>query len=151
MTIEVSLIKKWEGLRTIAYICPAGVPTIGYGTTKYPNGVKVKLGDKCTIPQAEEYLQHDVSKVVKDILSNTKVALTSNQLSALCSFVYNLGIGSYKSSTLLKKLNKGNYIDAAQEFLKWNKAKDPKSGKLKALEGLTNRRIEERALFLTKE
>ncbi|MBD2465104.1 lysozyme [Oscillatoria sp. FACHB-1407] len=135
----LDLIKQFEGLKLEAYICPAGVPTIGYGTT-----AGVKMGDRITAEQAEVLLRKDVEKFERAVVNAVKVPLTENQFSALVSFTYNLGAGALQKSTLLKLLNQGNYEAAAQEFPKWNKA----AGKV--LTGLTRRRQAEQALFLKK-
>jgi GH24 family phage-related lysozyme (muramidase) len=135
----LDLIKEFEGLRLDAYICPAGVPTIGYGTTK-----GVKLGDRITTVQAEALLKRDLENFEAAVRSLVKVPLNSNQFSALVSFAYNVGVGALQQSTLLKRLNQGDYQGAAQEFLRWNKAGG------QALPGLTRRRQVERSLFLRK-
>ena len=102
------LIKSFEGFRAIAYICPAGVPTIGYGTTRI-NGSRVKEGMKITSDEAEVFLEQDL-KVFEDAINhNVLVEINQNQFDALVSFVYNVGIANFKKSTLLKKLNKGDY------------------------------------------
>lgn len=135
----LDLIKQFEGLRLEAYVCPAGVLTIGYGTTS-----GVKKGDRITAEQAEALLRKDVEKFEKAVNAAVTVPLNGNQFSALVSFTYNLGAGALQKSTLLKLLNQGNYDAAAQEFLKWNKA----GGKV--LTGLVRRREAERTLFLKK-
>jgi lysozyme len=140
----ISIIKEFEGLRLKAYLCSAGVATIGYGTTRYPNDWAVELGDECTEQEAEEYLKHDVSIFAHRIEPLIKVKLTDNQFAAILSLVYNIGIGAFTKSTLLKALNSGDTLKAADEFLKWNKA----SGLV--VKGLVNRRAKERELFNTK-
>lgn len=140
----LNLIKGFEGKRTKAYDDGVGVWTIGFGTIKYPNGVRVKKGDVCTDKQAEEYLRNDLAKFEAAINKLVKVPLTQNQFDALASFTYNLGETNLANSTLLKKLNKGDYQGTADQFLLWNKAKG------KVLDGLTLRRKAERALFLKK-
>ena len=138
----INLIKKYEGIRHKAYLCPANIPTIGYGTTIYPNGQKVKLGDLCTSEQATEYLTHDLRQTEQQIGLVVKSALSQNQFDALVSFTYNLGIGNLTKSTLLKKINLTPYDPSIMdEFLKWNKA----GGRV--LQGLTNRRKEESQLY----
>lgn len=136
----LNLIKEFEGLKLEAYLCPARVPTIGYGTTVYPNGEKVSLGDTCTEEEAHKYLISDVDKFENSVKKLVKVELNENQFSALVSFCYNLGAGNLKKSTLLRRLNSGDY-NVGNEFLKWNKA----SGKI--LKGLTRRRESEKQLF----
>lgn len=132
----INLIKKFEGCKLIAYKCPAGVWTIGYGHTG-----GVKQGQKITQTQAEKYLKDDLTKYEKGVESLVKVTLNQNQFNALVSFAYNCGLGALKTSTLLKKLNKKDYKGASNELLRWNKA----SGRV--LEGLKARRKAEKALF----
>lgn len=136
------IIRKYEGLRLVAYPDPAtgGVPwTIGYGHTK-----GVKKGDTCTQAQANQWLYEDAQEAWTAILKVVTVPLEQWELDALTSFVFNLGIGNFKSSTLLRKLNAGDKLGAADEFLRWNKA----AGKV--MSGLTKRRTEERLLFLNQ-
>lgn len=140
------LIKKFEGYSDRPYKCPAGIPTIGYGNTYYPNGVKVKLTDKqITKEYANEMLAFVADNFAKDVLKVVKSNITVNQLNALTSFAYNLGMTNFRNSSLLKLVN-NNPNDAmiAKEFLKWNKANG------KVLNGLTNRRIAESALYFSK-
>lgn len=117
----IALIKEFEGLRLNAYHHKGDVPTIGYGTTRYPNGNFVKMGDVTTQSQANLYLLNDVQMVVNQLKSVVKVDLTQGQLDALVSFTYNFGITKVKTSTLLKKLNAGDYTGAGVEFARWNK------------------------------
>ena len=142
----LNLIKKSEGFRGNAYTDPAtgGKPyTIGYGTTVYPSGMPVKLGDKATEQQADAYLRNDVKKFEAAVSNAVKVKLNQGQFDALVSFTYNVGPANMASSTLIKKLNAGDVNGAADEFPRWNKA----AGKVMA--GLTTRRAAERALFLS--
>lgn len=144
----IDLIKSFEGLVLKAYVDPAtgGEPiTIGYGTTIYPNGKKVKLGDVCTEQQAVEYLQEDLEKFAVSVFKLLKVPVNTNQSGAIVSFAYNVGTGNLKSSTLLKKVN-ANPADKTihNEFMKWNKA----AGKV--MKGLTRRREAESKLYFTK-
>lgn len=132
------LIKKYEGLSLDAYLCPAGVPTIGYGHTH-----NVKIGDTCTQQQADEWLDDDFYAACLDTKAVVKVPLTDNQLDALGSFVFNLGVRKLIQSTLLKKLNAKDYAGAADEFDRWVFA-----GKVQ-LKGLIARRAAEKALFLS--
>lgn len=143
-SVGLNLIKGLEGKRTVSYDDGVGVWTIGYGTIKYPNGVRVKKGDTCTEQQAEDYLRNDLEKFETAINKLVKVPLTQNQFDALASFTYNLGETNLANSTLLRKLNKRDYQGAADQFLVWNKA----GGKV--MKGLVRRREAERALFLKK-
>lgn len=135
---NIDMIKKHEGLRLEAYMpTPNDVWTIGYGHTK-----TAKPGMKITKEKAEELLRGDISWVEASIERNVKVPLTQNQYDALASLIYNIGAGAFARSTLLKMLNAGDYEGAADQFLRWDKQKG------KVLRGLTNRRREERELFL---
>jgi len=141
------LIKSSEGLRLEAYPDPAtgGEPiTIGYGTTIYPNGIKVKLGDTITKQMAEFSLLHDITNFSTKIYSLIKKPLNDNQFGALVSFSYNVGIKNLQISTLLKKVNENpNDLSIKDEFLKWKKA----GGKV--LPGLLKRRIKEAELYFS--
>ncbi len=132
----LDLIKSFEGLRLSAYKCPADVWTIGYGTT-----AGVKPGQVITQERAEELLREDVTKVEAQVLRNIKVTLKQGQFDALVSFTYNLGAGNLANSTLARLLNAGDYMGAAAQFDRWNKA----GGKV--LKGLVARRAAERAMF----
>ena len=136
----LDIIKKYEGLRLKAYLCPAGVPTIGYGHTK-----NVVLGQICTKEEAEEWLQEDYNEAERGVLNAVATSLLPNQLQALTSFVFNLGIGRFKSSTMLMLINRREFIDAAKEFDRWVNAGGQK------LKGLIDRRKEERQLFEGKD
>ena len=139
----LDLIKAHEGYRSKAYLCPAGVWTIGYGHTR-----GVKPGMTCTKEQAHEWLMEDVKGSEHAVLYLVKSPLTQGQFDALVSFVFNLGGGALEQSTLLRRLNEGNYAAAADQFPRWNKARDPDTGILRELNGLTARRADERALFM---
>ncbi len=151
-------VKKWEGLRLKAYPDPAsdravhlrltgiddpsldGSPfTIGYGAT----GDDITEYTVWTQAQADSDLTIRLSKIQSEIASVTNIPLTPNQLSALTSFVYNVGLGNFKSSRLLKKLNGNDLKGAAEEFKRWANAKG------KPNPGLLKRRTAEKTLFLT--
>lgn len=142
----IDLIKKWEGLYLNAYLCPASVVTIGYGTIRYPDGKAVKLGEKITMKKAEELLTWEVEKIAGQIPA---LNINQNQYDALVSFTYNLGIGNLLKSNLYKKC-KANPDDPTikDEFLKWTKARV--KGELKTLKGLVRRRTEEYELYVKK-
>ena len=139
----IKLLHKYEGLVLDAYLCPAKVPTIGYGNTFYEDGSKVKIGDKITKERAielfENILENNFASQVKRLI---KSRVTNNQFSALVSFAYNVGIGNLKRSTLLKLVN-SNPNDPAirNQFIRWNRA----GGKV--LLGLTRRRESEADLY----
>ena len=140
----LNIIKKFEGLELKPYLCPAGVPTIGYGSTVYPNGRAVTLKDKAiTENEAHQILVATVTKYEDAVNRYVRVPVTQNQFDALADFAYNAGIGNLQKSTLLKKVNAGDYAGAAKEFGKWI------YGGGKPLKGLIKRREMEAALFLS--
>ena len=141
----INLVAKWEGFRANAYLCPANIWTIGYGTTKWPNGQAVKNGDTITKEKALELLKVQVDQHAATINQYVKVPLSQNQYDALASFQYNLGRHILKGSALLTYLNAKQWDKAANSMLQYNKARV--NGVLQPLKGLTNRRKEEVALF----
>lgn len=142
--VGIDLISSFEDTKLQAYDDGVGVWTIGIGTTVYPNGVKVKKGDKCTLEQAKEYFAHDLKRFEASVNKLVEVPLSQNQFDALVSLTYNIGQTAFGNSTLLKKLNTKDYQGAADQFLRWNK------GGGKVMKGLVRRREAERALFLKK-
>jgi lysozyme len=139
----LNLIESFEGCVLKPYLDVVKIPTIGIGTTVYPNGKKVTMQDPpITKAQAYEYLKDHLNKNCKDVEDCVKVVVNDNEFAALVSFVYNCGIGALRTSTLLKKLNAGDKKACADQFLKWDHA----GGVVVA--GLTRRRQAERALFL---
>jgi len=138
--IGLKLIKHYEGFYPSTYLCPARVPTIGYGTTRI-GGKPIPTGMVITEQKASGYLMEEVNMIEKQLVSCIKTSLSQNQWDAIYSFVYNLGITNFSKSTLLKCINKNNFTQASTEFLKWNKAAG------KELKGLTNRRRSESILF----
>jgi len=132
----LDLIKHFEGCELYAYKCPAGVWTIGYGHTK-----GVEPGMQITEQDAEDMLKEELIEYESYINDLVTVGLNQNQFDAMVSWVYNLGAGNLKASTLLKVLNAGDYAGVPEQMLRWNKA----GGKV--LEGLTRRRQAEADLF----
>jgi lysozyme len=148
MTISprgIALIKEFETFKAKAYLCPAGVWTIGYGTTQI-NGTPVQPDWEIDEPTAVWCLEQDCTAFQAELLPFLKVQPTQNQLDALISFVYNLGVGSFARSSLLRAFNSGLPV-TEDLFTRWNKARDPKTGKLVVLNGLTRRRRREYELF----
>lgn len=135
----LDLIKHFEGLFLKSYLCPAKVWTIGYGTTIYPNGSKVKSGETCTEQQALSFLKNDLSFFEKAVDAYTRDDVSQQQFDALVSFAYNLGSKNLKDSTLLKVINANpvDYDPIKKQWLRWNKANGA------ALKGLTRRRNSE--------
>ena len=140
----LELIKSFEGWYPKAYKDPVGIWTIGYGHTDMAGPPKVTPNLTLTREEGEELLRRDLKKYQAGVERLVKVSLNDNQYGALVSFTYNLGEGNLGKSTLLRKLNQGDYIGASKEFAKWDKA----GGKV--LKGLTRRREAERVLFLKK-
>ena len=138
-------VSGFEGYSATSYLCPAFVWTIGYGTTRYPDGTHVGENESCTEAQAQEWLLHDLDGAGEVVSRQVKVPLTQNQFDALTSFVYNLGAGAFASSTLLRMLNGGAYDVAADQFKLWV------HGGGVVLPGLVKRRAAEVELFLTPD
>ena len=141
----IELIKKFEAFRSHPYLDAVGIPTIGYGTIHYPDGRAVTIHDN---PISEAYattiLEEEINKHYAPYVNHyIQVPLTQAQFNALVSFAYNLGVYALKKSTLLKKLNSGDYKGAAYEFPKWVRAGH------KILPGLVDRRNQEAKLFLS--
>ncbi len=134
------IIKKWESFKNKMYLCPAKIPTIGYGHVILPSD-NIKPTDIITHERAVHLLNKDMEIALQSILKYVQVDLTSNQLAALVSFVFNIGVTAFKKSTMLRMINSKNYTGAAGQFSKWVYA----NGKI--LKGLQNRRIEECKLF----
>ena len=136
----ISLIKEFEGLRLKAYKCPGGVWTIGYGHT-----AGVRPGMVITEAQAEEFLKEDLFSC-ENAVNNQKLSINQNQFDALVSLIYNIGIGNFQKSTLLRKarvnLNDNSIMD---EFLKWVYSKG------RVLPGLQRRRLREMKLYFSNE
>ena len=142
----IDLILIFEGLKLKPYLCSAGVPTIGYGSTYYENGTKVKLSDpKITKERAIELFKNTIEKYEKAVNELIKVTLTQNQFNALVSFTYKVGISALKVSTLLKKVNANPSDETIKnEFEKWVDAGG------KQVQGLLNRRKKEVEMYFSK-
>jgi lysozyme len=139
----IDLIKRFEGFSSTPYLCPADVPTIGYGNTRRFDGSRVAMDDEpISEADGEALLAHELLSFERSVDKLITAELTQVMFDALVSFTYNLGSGNLQSSTLRMKLNRGNYEGAADEFPKWRKA----GGRV--LQGLVRRRIAERKLFL---
>lgn len=134
------LIKRFEGIRLVAYDDGVGVWTIGVGHTK-----GVKRGDVVTMEQADQFLSEDLVEAEAAVNRCVKVPLEQCQFDALASWTFNLGAGSLSGSTMLKRLNEGDKDSAADEMLKWTRV----GGRV--LQGLVKRRIAERIMFLGGE
>lgn len=141
----LDLIKKYEGFRSKPYKCPAGIPTIGYGSTYYKDGTKVKLTDpQITEDRATKLLVALLVSFEKAVDSYMRDDINQNQFDALCVFAYNVGTNALRNSTLCKKVNKNpNDPTIRQEFMKWDKANGQK------MLGLTKRRTDEYELYFS--
>lgn len=139
----LNVIKKFEGFSSKPYPDAQGF-SIGYGHFILPHEKFTSI----TRDQASALLRKDAMIAADAVQRLVKVTLTQNQFDALTSLVYNIGVEAFKNSTLLKKLNAGNYSEAAEQFSVWNKATVPGMGKI-IVSALSNRRSDERELFLT--
>ena len=136
----IALIKEFEGLRLKAYLCPGGVWTIGYGHT-----AGVKPGMTITEEQAEQFLKEDMI-VFEKAVNNQNLSINQNQFDALVSLIYNIGIGNFQKSTLLRKARiNANDNSIMDEFLRWVYSKG------RVLPGLQRRRLREMKLYLSNE
>lgn len=139
----VDLVSAFEGYSSNPYLCPAGVWTIGYGTTRYPEGRRVSGGDpNCIEKQAEQWLHHELTKAEQSVIRYCKPYLNDLQRAALASFVYNLGSGAFRASTLRRRINSGDWDDVPYQLSRWDKA----GGRV--LRGLVIRRAAEADLWI---
>jgi lysozyme len=142
MNKGIAIIRKYEGLRLQAYICPSGLATIGFGATFYENGTRVQLGDKISRDRADQLLFFQVKLFADEVRRTVKSNINDNQLGALVSFCFNVGGAAFAKSTLAKKVN-ANPSDSTirNEFMRWTR------GGGKVLPGLVKRREEEANLY----
>ena len=141
----LELIRRFEGFRPKPYRRPAGVPTIGYGSTRYADGTHVNLTDPpITQAQADEIMRQTLGEYENAVNRYVTVSLNQNEHDSLVDFCYNAGAKNLLNSTLLKKLNAGDRKGAAKEFERWMYA----NGEI--LPGLVRRRMAERVLFETE-
>ena len=144
MNKGIPIIRKFEGLKLKAYLCPAGVWTIGYGNTFYVNGSKLQDGENISLDRAFKLLFFVVQKFESEVSKLVKSSINDNQLGALTSFAFNVGAGNLAKSTLLKKVNANpNDVTIRDEFMRWTKA----GGKV--LNGLVTRRKAEADLYFS--
>ena len=120
--IAIALIKRFEGCRLKPYLCPAGIATIGYGSTRYPNGRRVTMQDEpISEEKAEVFLYYIVTRIAYSIFKLCPILLIEDRgkQASIIDFVYNLGTGNLKASTLRRRINEGNWDEAAHELRKW--------------------------------
>ncbi len=147
----IALIKHFEGLRLDVYADAAGKLTVGYGHLLTPSE-QLAYHDGMTaisLDRAEQLLKQDIKTVEIYLNANVRQSLKQHQFDALASFCFNLGVGAYDRSTLRECVNSGFFAQAANELLRWNKVKNPETGRFRVLRGLTRRREAEYRLFLT--
>ena len=139
----LAIIKYYEGCSNTVYRCPAGIPTIGFGSCYDLNGNPITMdhGD-ITDEEATAYLVRGLRTSENAVARLVTAPLNANQFSSLVSFCYNVGAGNFQASTLRMKLNRSDYIGASNEFWKWRRA-----GR-RILKGLVRRRETEKQLFL---
>lgn len=144
----LKMIEKSEGTVLKIYLDQAGLETIGIGHLLTPEDkASDRFKNGITKDEALELLRDDV-KIAEDAVNSlVKVSLTQNQFDALVDFTFNLGVGALSKSSLLKKLNAGDHAAVPAEFMKWNKVRNPKTGQLEPLAGLTKRRQKEADLW----
>jgi lysozyme len=138
--LTLPLVRHFEGFLAAPYLCPAGVPTIGYGTTRYPSGIRVTLVDQ-PISRDEALQLVRQTLPVADVLRLCRGVDTPERLAALIDFTYNLGVGNLRASTLRKRVNAGEWGSVPHELMRWNKARG------RVLAGLTARRAAEAAMI----
>lgn len=139
----IDLIARFEGFSPDPYKCPAGVPTIGYGATRYEDGRRVTMADPpISLARARDLLAHECRRVARFVDRLIAVALAEHERAALISFAFNCGTGALAASTLRAKLNRGDRIGAAAEFRRWRFAGG------RPLRGLARRRRASRELFM---
>ena len=144
----IALVKEFEGFRANAYIDTDGTPVIGYGQSRI-NGRKVRLGDRISPYVANQSLKNELGIIQQEILSVVQVELTPNQIGAMTSLAYNAGVHGIQQSTLVKKVNRRDYLGAANEFTRWDKGN--LRGRIVKMPGLTRRRQRERQMFLAPQ
>ncbi len=138
----LEIVKKFEGYRSQPYRCSADVPTIGFGSTYNLDGSRVTMDDaEIDRDEADALLRFGLRHAENAVARLVKVPLTVDAFSSLVSFIYNVGSGNFSASTLRSRLNRKEYIGAANEFWKWRRA----GGRI--LKGLVNRRKAEKNLF----
>ena len=141
----VDLIKEFEGFESHAYIDTDGTPVIGYGLSRI-DGNPVQMGDRISDVEANNALNKQLQTIQEELDEAITVDLSDRQLGAIASLSFNVGVNFIEESTLVRKVNAGDYYGAANEFLRWDKANV--RGRLVQLPGLTRRRQAERQMFL---
>jgi lysozyme len=148
--VATPLIETFEGYSAKPYLDSVGVATIGYGTTRYPDGAKVTMQDPaCTEAEATSWLTNFMRGTSKQIAPLLTRPATLHQSAAMLSLTYNIGMANFKSSTVLRLFNTGDIAGAADAFLMWDKG--TVKGQKVVIDGLHKRRVKERTVFLTAD
>lgn len=144
-----TLLEQFEGFKPCPYLDSAHVPTIGIGSIHYCGGTPINIGDPCiSHDQAVHIVDCEITSYINTVNTLVKSTITQNQFNALLSFTYNEGQGALKGSHLLQLVNQDpTNMDIKEEFIKWNKVRNPITHKLVYSEGLNNRRLKEYALY----
>ncbi len=149
---EYATLERMEGYEPVAYLCPAGVPTIGFGHTIAAGPPRVTGEDvgvmRVSKIDARQILRTDIESFSADVRRVIKVNLNNNQFTAVVLFTHNVGIGNLLKSSALKSINAGRFDEVPAKMLLWKKARDPSTGKLRVLNGLVRRRKYEGDLFM---
>lgn len=149
----LKLIKKFEGFRSRAYRDAAGVWTIGYGHTGRSGPPAVRPGMRISMARAEEMLRKDLESFAQEVAALVGAErlrqLNDNQFGALVSFAYNVGVGNFARSSVLRAVRHGRFDEVPRLLMRWTKARDPRTGRLRTLRGLVRRRRAEGHLWLT--
>jgi lysozyme len=144
LDVATALCKQFEGFKAKPYLCPAGIPTIGYGSTYYTDGRKVTLADEpISEPSAATILLHELQHTyLPGVLRNCPILGTDERkCNAIVDFAYNLGVGRLQSSTLRRKINQQDWAGAKEQLMLWTR------GGGRVLPGLVKRRLAEAALL----
>lgn len=143
----IDIIKRWEGVKLVAYFCPANVPTIGIGHTRTVTRADVHAQRRITVEEAERLLSEDLATFERGVLRLCTLPPNQNQFDAFVSLAFNIGLGAFGRSTALRRHNEGDFDAAAGAIEMWNRA--TVNGKRVVLRGLVARRADEKALYLT--
>jgi lysozyme len=146
----MELLKQFEGFKAEPYLDSAGIPTIGYGTIRYPNGYPVLMTDRpITREEGLDYMRREANNKIEAIDILLKRPVTTHQAAAMLSLTYNIGATAFRNSTTLRRFNARDFVGAADAFLLWDKAHV--DGRLVVVDGLHNRRVAERKVFITPD
>jgi len=143
LDLAADICREFEGFRARPYLCPAGIPTIGYGSTRHPDGRLVTLDDQPIDSEtAGAYMRHELASLLRSVLAACPALIAHpERLGSVLSWTYNLGPARLRSSTMRVRINEGDWPNAAREMQRW------KRGGGKVLPGLVRRRAVESAIL----